>query len=70
VPCAFCLIAVCLPCGCTVQSSSPSASQPDITKAGGGVTLAFAILAWYHAAADIIAATFGRTVVPVWALRR
>jgi hypothetical protein len=26
------------------------------------VTLAFAILAWYHAASDIIAATFGREV--------
>jgi hypothetical protein len=34
------------------------------------VTLAFAILASYHAASDIIAATFGREVLPVWPLRR
>ena len=37
-----------------------------ITEAGGWVTLAFAVLAWYHAAGDIIASTFGRTVLPVW----
>lgn len=35
------------------------------TKAGGWVTLAFAVLAWYHAAADMIAFTFGRPVLPV-----
>ena len=40
------------------------------TKAGGWVTLAFAVLAWYHAAGDIIAATFGRTVLPVGPLKR
>lgn len=40
------------------------------TKAGGWVTLAFAVLAWYHAAGDIMASTFGRTVLPVWPLRR
>jgi succinate-acetate transporter protein len=44
--------------------------QPAITKTGGWVTLAFAVLAWYHAAGDIIAATFGRTVLPVWPLTR
>lgn len=44
--------------------------QPTITKAGGWVTLAFAVLAWYHAAGDINAATFGRTVLPVWPLTR
>ena len=35
------------------------------TKAGGWVTIAFAILAWYHAAADIINFTFGRQVLSV-----
>ena len=35
------------------------------TKAGGWVTLAFAVLAWYHAAADIINFTVGRTLLPV-----
>ncbi|HUA02615.1 MAG TPA: acetate uptake transporter [Solirubrobacteraceae bacterium] len=35
-------------------------------KAGGWVTLGFAVLAWYHAAADIINFTFGRRVLSVW----
>lgn len=35
------------------------------TKAGGWVTLAFAVLAWYHAAADVINFTFGRAVLPI-----
>ena len=35
-------------------------------KAGGWVTLAFAVLAWYHAAADMINFTFRRAVVPLW----
>jgi succinate-acetate transporter protein len=35
------------------------------TKAGGWVTLAFAVIAWYHAAADMINFTFGRGIVPV-----
>jgi uncharacterized protein len=34
-------------------------------KAGGWVTLAFAVLAWYHAAADMINFTFRRQVVPL-----
>ena len=38
---------------------------PDITKTGGWVILAFAVLAWYHAAGDVIAATFGRKILPV-----
>jgi uncharacterized protein len=46
------------------------ASQSGITKAGGWVTLAFAVLAWYHAAGDIIAGTFGRKVRPVWPLAK
>jgi hypothetical protein len=39
------------------------------TKAGGWVTLAFAVLAWYHAASDIISFTFGRRVLPLGSLR-
>jgi hypothetical protein len=39
------------------------------TKAGGWVTLAFAVLAWYHAAGDVIAHTFGRTVLPIGKLK-
>jgi succinate-acetate transporter protein len=35
------------------------------TKAGGWVTLAFAVLAWYHAAADMVNFTFKRAVLPV-----
>ena len=35
-----------------------------MTKAGGAATLAFAILAWYHAAGDIIESTFGRKLLP------
>jgi len=37
----------------------------DWTKAGGWITLVFAVLAWYHAAADMIKFTFGRPVLPV-----
>ncbi len=29
------------------------------------VVLVFAVLAWYHAAGDVIAATFGRNILPV-----
>jgi len=34
-------------------------------KAGGWITLAFAVLAWYHAAADMINFTFKRQVLSV-----
>ncbi len=34
-------------------------------KAGGWVTLAFAVIAWYHAAGDMINFTFKRAVVPL-----
>lgn len=40
------------------------------TEAGGWVTLAFAVLAWYHAAADIINFTFGRALVPVGKIKK
>jgi succinate-acetate transporter protein len=36
----------------------------NVTKAGGWVVLVFAVLAWYHAAGDIIESTFGRKVLP------
>jgi succinate-acetate transporter protein len=35
------------------------------TVLGGWITIAFAILAWYHAAAGIIAYTWGREVLPL-----
>ena len=35
-----------------------------MTKAGGAAILAFAILAWYHAAGDIVESTFGRKLLP------
>jgi hypothetical protein len=40
-----------------------------VTEAGGWVTLIFAVLAWYHAAGDVIGYTFGRRVLPVGSLR-
>jgi len=42
----------------------------DVTRAGGWVTLAFAVLAWYHAAGSVISSTYGRTVLPMGSLRR
>jgi succinate-acetate transporter protein len=39
-----------------------------LTKAGGWVTLAFAVLAWYHAAGDVIAYTFGKKILPMGGL--
>jgi succinate-acetate transporter protein len=39
-------------------------------KAGGWVTLAFAVLAWYHAAADMINFTFRRDVLPLWKVKQ
>lgn len=41
-----------------------------LTKAGGWVTLAFAVLAWYHAAGDVIAHTFGKKLLPMGNLAR
>jgi uncharacterized protein len=39
-------------------------NMPNVTKAGGAVVLLFAVLAWYHAAGDIIESTFRRKVLP------
>jgi succinate-acetate transporter protein len=36
-----------------------------LVKIGGWLNMAFAVLGWYHAAADLIAQTFGRQVLPV-----
>lgn len=36
-----------------------------MVHAGGWVVLVFAVLAWYHAAGDVIAAAFGRKILPV-----
>lgn len=56
--------------GLVLLSIGAGANSTVITEAGGWVTLAFAVLAWYHAAGDVIADTFGRPVLPVWPLRR
>jgi uncharacterized protein len=56
--------------GLVLLSIGAGANSTGVTEAGGWVTLAFAVLAWYHAAGDVIAATFGRQFLPVWPLRR
>lgn len=40
------------------------------TVLGGWLTIVFAVLAWYHAAAGIIAATWGRDVLPLWPIKK
>jgi uncharacterized protein len=50
--------------GLVLLSIGAGASSSGITKAGGWVVLVFAVLAWYHAAGDIIESTFGRKVLP------
>jgi hypothetical protein len=40
------------------------------TVAGGWVTLAFAVIAWYHAAGDMINTNFGRIVLPQWPMKK
>ncbi|HTX83268.1 MAG TPA: acetate uptake transporter [Streptosporangiaceae bacterium] len=56
--------------GLVLLAIGAGAANVDLTKAGGWVTLAFAVLAWYHAAGDVIGYTFGRQVLPVGSLRR
>jgi succinate-acetate transporter protein len=51
--------------GLVLLSIGAGARMGNVTKAGGWVVLAFAVLAWYHAAGDVIAATFGRKILPV-----
>jgi hypothetical protein len=50
--------------GLVLLSIGAGASNGNVTKAGGWVVLVFAVLAWYHAAGDIIESTFGRKVLP------
>ena len=40
-------------------------AHPNITKAGGWVGLATAVVAWYASFAAVVNSTFGRTVLPV-----
>jgi succinate-acetate transporter protein len=42
----------------------------NVTKAGGYVGLATAIVAWYASFAAVTNSTFGRVVMPVWPLKR
>jgi len=50
--------------GLVVLSVGTGANNVDVTEAGGWIVLAFAVLAWYYAAGDIIEFTFGRKVLP------
>jgi uncharacterized protein len=50
--------------GLVLLSIGAGASSSGMTKADGWVILVFAVLAWYHAARDIIESTFGRKVLP------
>ncbi|HUB39006.1 MAG TPA: acetate uptake transporter [Streptosporangiaceae bacterium] len=50
--------------GLVLLSIGAGASSNGLTKAGGWVVLVFAVLAWYHAAGDIIESTFGRKILP------
>jgi uncharacterized protein len=50
--------------GLVLLSIGAGASNSNLTKAGGWVVLVFAVLAWYHAAGDVIESTFGRKVLP------
>lgn len=50
--------------GLVVLSVGAGANNLTVTKAGGWIVLVFAVLAWYHAAGDIIESTFGRKVLP------
>lgn len=37
-----------------------------LTHIGGYVTIAFAVLAWYHAFGGLVEGTFGRNLLPFW----
>jgi succinate-acetate transporter protein len=56
--------------GLVLLSVGAGANKVDVTRAGGWVTLAFAVLAWYHAAADMVNTNFGRVVAPLGPLGR
>lgn len=40
------------------------------TVIGGWITLLFAVIAWYHAAGDLINFTFGKEVLPLFSVRK
>ncbi len=50
--------------GLVLLSIGAGANSGGLTKAGGWVVLIFAVMAWYHAAGDIIESTFGRKILP------
>ena len=50
--------------GLVVLAVGAGANNVDVTEGGGWIVLVFAVLAWYHAAGDIIESTFGRKVLP------
>ncbi len=50
--------------GLVVLSIGAGGNNVHITEAGGWIVLVFAVLAWYHAAGDIIESTFGRKILP------
>jgi uncharacterized protein len=50
--------------GLVVLSVGAGANKVDVTEGGGWIVLVFAVLAWYHAAGDIIESTFGRKILP------
>jgi uncharacterized protein len=51
--------------GLVLLSIGAGSNSSGVTKAGGWVVLLFAVLAWYHAAGDIIESTFGRKLLPI-----
>jgi len=50
--------------GLVVLSVGAGANNVDVTEGGGWIVLVFAVLAWYHAAGDVIESTFGRKILP------
>jgi uncharacterized protein len=60
----LCVIIWLIFAGLVVLSIGAGTNNVDITEGGGWIVLVFAVLAWYHAAGDIIESTFGRKVLP------
>lgn len=56
--------------GLALLSAGYATGDSWATKSGGWVTLVFAVLAWYHAAGDLISFTFGRQVLPFGNLKK
>jgi succinate-acetate transporter protein len=50
--------------GLVVLSVGAGANNVDVTEGGAWIVLLFAVLAWYHAAGDIIESTFGQQILP------